>query len=260
MQGGCGAKACHDSSVNVERFDFVGSGGARLAGLLRAPEDEVRGSAVLAHCFTCGKDVHTTTRLAKALTEAGWLTLTFDSTGLGESGGDFAETTVGTEVGDITRAAVALIERNAGPCLLIGHSLGGAAAVLAASRLKTVSRLICIAAPSSVGHVSHLLTDGERGDDGSIDVDIGGRPFRIGDGFLADLANHDVLDAAQNLTIPVLVVEAGDDDVVEQSQTRRLAAAANAEVVTIAGADHLFGGAHAAGDLATEVVRWLEST
>lgn len=245
--------------MRLERMEFVGAAGARLAGVVRRPDGEVVGSALLAHCFTCGKDLHTTARVAKALTNAGWLTMTFDFTGIGESGGAFEDTSVRTEVGDIVRAATALVERNAGPCLLIGHSLGGAAAVLAAARLKTVSSVIAIASPADVSHVRHLFDDGPAHADGSVDATIGGRAFRIGREFQVDLDTHDVEAAAGTLERPFLVVQAGADTVVPADQTQRLAAAGGADVVTIDGADHLFSGQDASRALAQAVLGWLAS-
>ena len=94
--------------MQLEHVRFVGSAGAELAGVVRRPPGEVVGSALIAHCFTCGKDLHTTARLSKALTRAGWLTMTFDFTGIGESGGDFGDTTVGTEVGASVGAPLVL--------------------------------------------------------------------------------------------------------------------------------------------------------
>ncbi|MEM9202228.1 MAG: alpha/beta fold hydrolase [Actinomycetota bacterium] len=245
-----------------EEIRFVGAAGAELAGLIQRPppDAEVVGSALIAHCFTCGKDLHTTARLAKALTRAGWLTMTFDFTGVGESGGDFGDTTIGTDIGDITRAAVALIERNAGPCVLIGHSLGGAAAVLAASRLKTVDRVVAIASPADTTHVEHLFADAPVIDGGSVCATIGGRTFRLGPDFLAGLGSHDVVSAASAFEGPFLVVQAGADTVVGAEQTSRLAHAGGAELAIVDGADHLFTGREASTALADVVVGWLART
>jgi putative redox protein len=210
----------------------------------------------MAHCFTCSKDLHTTTRLAARLTEAGWITFSFDFTGLGESGGDFASSSVSTNVGDLRRAAVAMLQRDIGPCLLLGHSLGGAAVVLAAASLHTVDAVICIASPADVEHIRHLLPEDASSRDGRFPISVGGRPFELDPKFLADLEEHDVLDAAAHLGRPMLVVEAGDDRVVGPDQTRALAAAGDAELERVEGADHLFSRPEHARQLGDIVVDW----
>jgi len=250
--------------MNNDTIRFTGASGASLEGIIHVPNGEVAGSALLAHCFTCSKEIHTITRLSKALVKAGWATMAFDFTGLGGSEGEFGATSVTTEVGDITRGAVALIERGMGPCMLIGHSLGGAAAVLAAQRLHTLDRVVAVASPSDVGHVRHLLgPDGEAEirERGCATVDIGGRPFPMGVGFLDDLEVHSVVDAASGLRVPLLVVEAGADTVVGPEQTRRLAdAAPYSTLVSVDGADHLFSGRDHATELAARILEWISLT
>ena len=78
--------------MRSERFDFAGSGGHRLAGLLQLPDGEPSAYALFAHCFTCGKDVKAAAQLARSLAELGIATLRFDFTGLGASEGEFART------------------------------------------------------------------------------------------------------------------------------------------------------------------------
>ncbi|NNE73239.1 MAG: alpha/beta hydrolase [Acidimicrobiales bacterium] len=250
--------------ASTESIEFVGSAGSRLQGVLHQPDGPVVGSVLLAHCFTCSKDTQTTSRLAKALTRAGYVAFRFDFTGLGQSGGEFSETTVSSNVGDLSRAAVTLIERNAGPCVLVGHSLGGAAALLAARRLKTVTAVAVVGAPASVEHVTHLFGDARAEIEtvGSAEVCIGGRPFRVGRSFLDDLANHDVIDAAANLARPLLVVVPGADAVVPPSEGRRIydAAAEPKQLVEVAGADHLLTNRDHADELARTLVEWLDTT
>ena len=219
---------------------FVGAAGSRLTSLIRRPDGPVVGSAVFAHCFTSGKDLHTLSRLARRRTEAGWLTLTFDFTGIGGSEGDFVNTTVRTEVGDITHAAVAMLERNAGPCLVVGHSLGAAAA-LAAHRLQTVSELILIAAPADTAHIEHLFEGTAPDENGDIGVTIGGRPFTIGRPFLDQLGANDVASAMGEQDTPVVIVAGGADTAVGAEQTERLITAAReGSLVTFPDADHSF--------------------
>jgi hypothetical protein len=103
-----------------ERLRFPGVTGAHLAGVFHppAPTDPgraARGSLLVVHCFTCSKDLHTMSRLARGLAGAGFAVLRFDFTGLGESGGDFSATTLSTNLGDLAPAVACLQERGPGP-------------------------------------------------------------------------------------------------------------------------------------------------
>src|SRR5688500_1344807 len=173
----------------VSDVTFTGATGASLAGALHQPDGDVRGAVLLAHCFTCSKDLHTMTRLARTLVGAGYAVLRFDFTGLGESGGEFSDTTVTTKIEDLTRAAAALVEMGLGPCGMVGHSLGGAATLLAAERIDGVRSVVVIGAPASPEHINHLLvdhTDDIRAE-GVATVSIAGRPFDISTDFLDSL-------------------------------------------------------------------------
>ena len=244
------------AAVEAESVTFIGAAGAVLSARVHRPEGAVRGSVLMAHCFTCSKDLHTMTRLAKRLADAGWITFSFDFTGLGESEGDFAESSVSTNVGDLRRAAVAMLEHDIGPCLLLGHSLGGAAAVLAAASLHTVDAVICVASPADVHHVRRLLPDDAGTSADRFSICVGGRPFELDPQFLHDLETHDVLEAAAALDRPMLVVEAGEDEVVSSDQTRALADAGHADLERIEGADHLFSSPEHARRLGEVVVDW----
>lgn len=250
--------------MTTETIRFAGSTGARLEGVLHAPEGEARGSVLLAHCFTCSKDLHTMTRLARGLAEAGFAVLRFDFTGLGASEGEFAETSISHDVRDLVAAATALIARGYGPCGLLGHSLGGAAALLAAERLHTVRSLVVLGAPATASHVRRLLADEEPTirAEGQATVTIGGRSFPIGVGFLDDLDAHDRLDHITALGRPLLVVHAVDDATVEVAEGERIFAAARQPkgFVPLLGADHLLSDRSAAEDALRVVTDWFDRT
>ena len=74
-----------------------------------------------------------------------------------------------------------------------GHSLGGAAALLAAHRLKTLRSLVVIGSPAEPDHIRHLLSNPLEvlHREGVAEVMIAGRSFPIARGFLDDLARHD---------------------------------------------------------------------
>src|SRR5918992_458103 len=122
----------------AERFDFPNGRGQTLAAALDLPAGAPRAYALFAHCFTCGKNVLAARRIAEALNAHGIAVLRFDFTGIGSSEGEFANTTFSSNVGDLVAAADHLRKMRAPPALLIGHSLGGAAAL--ASIRKASSR------------------------------------------------------------------------------------------------------------------------
>ncbi len=252
----------------VEPFDFVGSQGAMLSGRLHRPVLEpgaqAKGAVLLAHCFTCSKDLNTMTRLAKGLAEAGYAAMRFDFTGLGDSGGDFAETSVSANVSDLTRAAAGLIQAGFGPCGLLGHSLGGAAAILATHRLKTVRSLVTLAAPADTGHVRHLFADQlptlEAGQPATIT--IAARSFDLNPGFVEDLKQHDVTSRVSQLGRPYCIIHAIDDDVVGYDNATRLHAAAThpKRLVTLEEGGHMFAKRAETDKVLAAVLGWFDET
>lgn len=120
--------------MRTEPFEFLASEGQRLSGLLDRPTGEACTYALFAHCFTCTKDSKAAVQISKALTERGIAVLRFDFTGLGQSEGDFSDSTYSGTIQDIEFAAAAMSEAGFAPNLLIGHSLGGAAVLSAAPK------------------------------------------------------------------------------------------------------------------------------
>src|SRR5437870_13769152 len=127
---------------------FPGRHGHDLAARLEMPSLPPRAYALFAHCFTCSKDSKAAVFLADALTAHGIAVLRFDFTGLGGSGGDFANTNFSSNVADLLAAADYLRQHHRAPSLLIGHSLGGAAVLSAAHGIPEAKAVVTIAAPS----------------------------------------------------------------------------------------------------------------
>ncbi|MEM7272366.1 MAG: alpha/beta hydrolase [Actinomycetota bacterium] len=248
----------------VEAFEFVGSQGATLSGRLHRPTGTVKGAVLLAHCFTCSKDLHTMTRLARGLADGGYVAMRFDFTGLGESEGDFAETSVSANVADLTRAAASLIQAGFGPCGLMGHSLGGAAAILAAHRLKTVRSLVTLAAPADTGHVRHLFAEQlptlHAGQPATIN--IADRPFDLNPEFVTDLTRHDVTKRLSQLGRPYCAIHAVDDDIVGFDNAERLhrAAADPKRLVALDEGGHMFTKPAAATEVLSAALQWFDGT
>jgi putative redox protein len=222
--------------------------GRRLAAKLeRPPTGEPVATALLAHCFTCGKDLRGLVRLSRTLAQAGFAVLRLDFTGLGESEGEFAEAGFGGDLDDLEDAAGWLADEARAPALLIGHSLGGVAALAVAARLSSLRAVVTIGTPSDGQRVLRLVAAGqpdpaELDDDEHVEVRVGGRPFRLPGRFFRDVAEHDPLDRVRALHLPLLVAHAVTDNVVSIEHARALVQAARdprASYLSLGQADHL---------------------
>lgn len=246
----------------ARRVRFPGGGGDLLAARLDLPAGPPRAFALFAHCFTCSADLASLRRLASALTQRGIASLRVDLTGLGSSEGDFANTDLGSNVDDLVAAAEWLREHHRAPQLLVGHSLGGAAVILAADRIPEARAIVTIGAPADTEHVIGMFADDldtiER--EGRAAVEIAGRSFTIGAGLVDDLRRHAVTDAAADLAAALLVMHSPVDEVVAFEHAERLLAAARQPVslVSLDGADHLIGRAADAEFAASVIAAWAE--
>ena len=244
------------------RFDFPNGRGETLAGVLDLPEGAPRAFALYAHCFTCGKDVLAAVRIARALSARGIAVLRFDFTGLGGSGGDFAETNFSTNVQDLTAASAALAAQHAAPSLLIGHSLGGAAVLAAAHALPDVRAVATIAAPCDPSHVRKLFGDGiaaiER--DGEAEVLLEGRPFRFRRHFLEDIERQPMEDHVAHLGRALLVMHAPRDETVGIENATAIFSRAKhpKSFVSLDLADHLLTNRRDAAYAAEVIAAWAE--
>jgi putative redox protein len=230
--------------MSVRRFEFASPAGYLLAGRLELPDAPVRGWALMAHCFTCGKDNLAAVRIGRALARAGIGMLRFDFAGLGTSGGDFASSSFAANVRDLVAAGQAMSDAGMSPALLIGHSLGGAAALAAAGDLPEVRAVATIAAPFDVTHVLGLFdaaTLAAIEQDGEAEVTLAGRPFRVSKAFIDDLHKHDQASRIATLDRPLLIMHSPHDDTVDIDNANRIFMAAKfpKSLVSLDNADHL---------------------
>ncbi|HEY6772949.1 MAG TPA: alpha/beta hydrolase [Oxalicibacterium sp.] len=242
-------------------FDFDGPRGYRLSGRLSEPEIAARGWAIFAHCFTCGKDSLAATRVTKALAEHGVGVLRFDFAGLGTSGGTFGDSSFAADVSDLVAAARAMEAAGKPPSLLIGHSLGGAASLMAAGELPGVRGVVTIGAPYDVAHVLRLFDPAglERVEaQGEAEVKLGGRPFVVRKSLVDGLRQNDLRSRIATLRRPLLVMHAPGDDTVEVANASHIFAAARhpKSFISLDDADHLLTRREDADYVAQLIAAW----
>ncbi|WP_027857690.1 bifunctional alpha/beta hydrolase/OsmC family protein [Marinobacterium jannaschii] len=247
-------------SAGRKKVEFSGSDGLKIAGLLETPAESPLGFALFAHCFTCGKDLASASRIARALVARGYAVLRFDFTGLGSSDGDFANSNFSSNVADLINAADFLRANYRAPSLLIGHSLGGAAVLAAAGEIAEVQGVVAIAAPSDPAHVAeHFACDLSRIEqEGQAEVLLGGRPFTIKKQFLDDLAAHDQQQKIAHLRKALLLFHSPLDETVAISEAEKIYRTAKhpKSFVSLDQADHLLSRAEDAEYVGATIAAW----
>ena len=251
----------------TRKIEFAGHAGHLLAARLDEPDGPIRATALFAHCFTCSKDIPAARRIAARLASRGVAVLRFDFTGLGHSGGEFANTHFTSNVEDLVLAAGHLASIDRAPALLIGHSLGGAAVLKAAADIDSVKAIVTIGAPSDPSHVAHTFADSlaEIEARGEAEVTLAGRPFRIRQAFVDDIRSGRLLPAVGKLRRALLVLHSPIDETVDVSNAAAIFTAAKhpKSFVTLDDADHLITRAadaeYAAEVIATWSSRYLDA-
>ena len=240
---------------------FPGSTGAALSGLLDLPGGTPPVAyALFAHCFTGSKAWPAMREIARALTAQGLGVLRFDFTGLGESEGDFSRTNLTSNADDLVAAARFLQANYAAPEILLGHSLGGAAVLQAASRIPAASAVATIGAPAEPEHVLHLVADDmdEIERHGAAEVILAGRRFTIRKQFLDDLEAIPMRATIAGLGRPLLIFHSPVDEIVGVENAAQIFQAARhpKSFVSLDDADHLLTRAADARYVGSVLAAW----
>lgn len=210
---------------------------------------------LLGHGVTANKDRHWAVILADALARAGFASLRFSFSGNGDSEGDFRQSTPTKEVADL---GAVLDDCENWKVTYVGHSMGAAVGVIRASTDPRITRLV------SLGGMVDTADFAQR----KFGDLIPGESFMwdkpecpLSQVFMDDMAAiGSVADLAEGIQRPWLLVHGTDDTVVpiEESKSILTRAGDHAELVELAGADHVFSG-DAAKVMASHVVSWLYS-
>jgi fermentation-respiration switch protein FrsA (DUF1100 family) len=248
--------------MSTQNADFKNSAGHNLSARLEMPEGIPRAFALFLHCFTCGKDSAAAVRLTRALAAHGIAVLRYDFIGIGRSGGAFEDSTFSTNVDDAVAAAAYLRTNHQAPALVIGHSLGGATALTAATKIPEARAVVTIGAPSETHHVVHNferhLEEIEKR--GQAEVSLGGRTYTIVQALLDNLRSHKLDATISKLRRALLVMHAPLDKIVGVEHAARIFDAAKhpKSFVSLDGADHFLSNAADAEFAASVISVWAE--
>jgi putative redox protein len=242
-------------------FTFPSGAGYQLSGHLEPPEGTPRGWAIFAHCFTCGKDSRAAVYISRALSRAGIGVLRFDFAGTGIGGGTGEPVSFASDVADIRAAATAMAAAGMSPSLLVGHSLGGTAVIVAAGELPEVAAVATIGAPADLKHILRVFRPSDLetiASDGEATVEIAGRPFLVRRSFLEAIEGIDLEKAIACLRRPLLVMHSPLDQVVSIDHATRIFVASKhpKSFISLDTADHLLTDVADANYASAMVAAW----
>lgn len=227
----------------ANRVKIETSDGLTLAAIVETPEGEPIATAVFAHCFTCTKDLKAIVKISRRLAENGIALVRFDFRGLGGSSGVFAESNFETNLEDLQSACRWAADNVGPPKLLIGHSLGGAAAMASAMHIPSVQAIATLAAPSCTAHLADFLSQSNPDIDkvGQGEVVIGGITHTISRQMLESMRQFDLKAQIESITKPHLILHSPSDVTVKFEHALNLQqwSKGSSSLITLNGSDHL---------------------
>jgi pimeloyl-ACP methyl ester carboxylesterase len=254
--------------MRTAAFELRNLDGLPLRGDVRCADSGDRlPVVVVCHGFKGFKDWGFFPYLGERLAQAGFLSVSFNFSGSG-IGPDlqnfteldrFAADTVTAQIGDLGRVLDAVVKDEVGAgcadrrhIAVLGHSRGGGTAILTARGDERVRAVVTWAGLSTFERWSEPETRvwRERGYAEFLNARTK-QMMRMNTTYLDDLAansaRYDVLRAASELEVPLLVVHGADDASVPASEARALHAAARpgrAELLVLPDTGHTFGAEH----------------
>lgn len=233
-----------------------------MAATIDLPDTDPIAYALFVHCFTGSRFTPAAARVSKTLAELGIACLRFDFPGLGQSEGEFSQTSFTSNVEDIVAVAEWMERNYSAPQLLIGHSLGGAASLKAATKIKSLRAISTLGAPFDPAHaVLHFAQRIQEVDDhGAVTVTLGGRDVVIAREFLEDLADTNPEEHLRRLRKPLLLLHSPIDQTVgvENAQLIFQVTRYPKSLVSLDKADHLLTKDGTAQRAARIIRNWVE--
>ncbi len=227
-----------------KKVQFKNKQGFLLEGSIDFPIDKKPLSyALFAHFFTGNKNFTAVRNISRALTHNRIAVMRFDFTGLGKSEGAFEDSNFSTNISDLIAAAKYLAIHYVSPKIIIGHSLGGAAAIFASKEIESIKAIVTIGAPSNPSHVEHLFEDylDDIELEGEATFEISGRQFTIKKHFLEDLSSKNMTELLKASRKPILVLHSPQDKIVDIQNAKEIYNAAHhpKSFISLDGANHL---------------------
>ena len=228
------------------REEFVAIEGAlgTLRGILHSPVGPDSGwSVVFVQGYFSSTHVGPArlyVQLARRLAQQGIECLRIDPYGVGDSDGDFSETSYESELADY-RTALDWVERRQAPrkLALLGHCLGAGLSIRLAAADPRIERALLISpAFGSLTHFDRLFNDAHKAELANAGQTVRKATF-ISGAFLETLQSADLFAVAHDVSAEVVVFYGSADQYFDRTGTERIVSLVpHARAVDIQGGDH----------------------
>lgn len=235
----------------------------RLSARLELPANQnIIGHVIISPCFTCNKETLTTARVSRGLARLGFAVVRFDFTGLGESNGEFADSNFSSMVADIEAVAQFMEHHYQPPDMLIGHSMGGTASLVAAAEIPSCRTVITIASPSTPQHVLHHFGSAmpELNAGHAAKIKVAGDYYPIKPQFVDDVRGYPIENMHHHLSMPILVIRAGQDELVKSEDADEIIEYSRnkSRIIDFPDADHLFSNRKMTETMIDQIAAWYQ--
>lgn len=245
--------------------ELLSRSGKRIPLITTLPTNTPKGTFVVMHGLGGWQEQGIVTSMRDAVVAQGYVAVTFDASDGAKAPDANPRTSTTTGYLEDLEDVVAHIEKQSwftAPLSLAGHSQGGLIALTYAA-LHPVERVIVAASALSWKTYTKFV------------VPLGffwyvkgfydtpgpsGKKLRLGRAWLTDFIHYDGMKTASKVSVPTLVISAGNDNLVGRKQTHEKLTRAlpNATHVCIEGAPHTFSGHEE--EVADTITTWLTSS
>lgn len=214
-----------------------------LAVILDIPKSNVKDYVIFNHCFTCSKNYKIYNNISKILLENGYATIRYDMMGLGNSEGDFSDSSFTTNIEDLISVYEYIKENYKAPKFLVGHSLGGLISMKASRKLNSIQGVATIGSPFNLNNLIEIFSkySDEFDRKGYAKINISGRDFNISNKFFREIKNEPIETMVQDFNKSIIIFHSDVDRVVNYQHGIKLFKNINSHknFITLKNVNHL---------------------
>jgi len=239
--------------------DIFNSAGDKLDYAFHGNSEDFSHLIVIGHGVTGNKDRPFIEALANQLAANGFNALRFSFSGNGESQGEFRDSTISKEVGDLGAVIDAAKLNGYNDITVIGHSMGGAVGVIRTATDDRINKLISLAGMVYTAKFNEVEFGDQTPDKGFMWDE---EDCPLSQTYVDDMNSiGDVLAQGAEISVPWLLVHGTADDVVPIEESRDIyekASTADKKLVELPDGNHVFS-ENAQQPMIDTVIGWLKA-